>query len=224
MKTELRGFLERSVACASRGTALLLTVLAATLASLGLCSAAAAHADGLELCAGYATCAAGGFTTHDYEYAAADSWWSMYPGDNCTNYAAYVESEVYGVSTPDYLLGDGGQWGERAALEGVPVDDTPSLGAVAVWTADAPGMGGYGHVAVVEAVAADGSSIEVSQSGMGSAEDGYNWERISKDSPSWEPWPSNFIHFSGPAVPDTLPQAGRRIAGAELVVPGASAA
>jgi len=56
----------------------------------------------------------------------------MYPGDNCTNYAAYVESEVYGVSTPDYLLGDGGQWGERAALEGVPVDGTPSAGAVAV--------------------------------------------------------------------------------------------
>ena len=145
----------------------------------------------------------------------------MYPGDNCTNYAAYVESQVYGVPTPDYLLGDGGQWGDRAALEGVPVDGTPSVGAVAVWDADAPGMGGYGHVAVVEAVAADGSSIEVSQSGMGTADNGYDWQRISRDSPSWEPWPSSFIHFSGLAVPDTLPQAGQRIAGAQIVVPGA---
>jgi surface antigen len=222
MKAELWGFLERSVACASRGTALLLTVLAATIACLGLCSAATARKDGLEMCTGYAGCSTGSFGTHDYEYAAADSWWSMYPGDNCTNYAAYVESQVYGVSTPDYLLGDGGQWGERAALEGVPVDDTPSVGAVAVWDADAPAMGGYGHVAVVEAVAADGSSIEVSQSGMGTADDGYNWERISKDSPSWEPWPSSFIHFSGSAVPNTLPQAGQRIAGAQIVVPGAA--
>jgi surface antigen len=222
MKTELRGFLERSVACASRGTALLLTVLAATLAGLGLCSAVAAHADGLELCAGYATCAASGFTTHDYEYSAADSWWSMYAGDNCTNYAAYVESQVYGVPTPDYLLGDGGQWGERAALEGVPVDGTPSVGAVAVWDANTPGMGGYGHVGVVEAVAADGSSIEVSQSGMGTADDGFDWQQISKDSPAWEPWPSSFIHFTGPAVPDTLPQAGQGIAGAQIAVPGAA--
>ena len=221
MKTDLRGFLERSVVCAARGTALLLTVLAATLACVGLCSAAAARADGLELCTGYAACSTGRFSTHDYQYAAADSWWSMYPGDNCTNYAAYVESAVFGVPTPDYLLGDGGQWGYRAALEGLPVDDTPSVGAVAVWDANTPGMGGYGHVAVVEAVAADGRSIEVSQSGMGTADDGYNWERISKDSASWEPWPSSFIHFSGPTLPNTLPQAGQRIAGAEIVVPGA---
>jgi surface antigen len=174
----------------------------------------------LELCAGYATCSTAGFSTHDYEYAAADSWWSMYPGDNCTNYAAYVESQVYGVPTPGYLLGDGGQWGYRAAAEGVPVDGTPSVGAVAVWDADTPGMGGYGHVAVVEAVAADGSYIEVSQSGMGPANDGYDWERVSRDLSSWEPWPSSFIHFSGPGIPDTLPGAGLRIAGAELMVPG----
>jgi surface antigen len=221
MKTELQGFLERLVACASRGTALVLTVLAATLAGLGLCSAAAARADGFELCTGYAACSTNGFSPHDYQYAAADSWWSMYPGDNCTNYTAYVESQVYGVPTPDYLLGDGGQWGYRAALERVPVDGTPSVGAVAVWDADAPGMGGYGHVAVVEAVAADGSSIEVSQSGMGAADDGYDWQQISRDSPAWEPWPSSFIHFSGPGVPDTLPRAGQRIAGAQITVPGA---
>ena len=220
MKTVLQGFLERSVACASRGTALLLTVLAATLAGFGLCSAAAARADGLELCAGYAACSTGGFSTHDYQYAAAVSWWSMYPGDNCTNYAAYVESQVYGVSTPDHLLGDGGQWGEQAALEGVPVDDTPTVGAVAVWGADTPGMGGYGHVGVVEAIGPDGNYIDVSQSGMGTANDGYNWERVYRSGSSWESWPSSFIHFAGSGTSAALPHAGSRMSGAELVAAG----
>ncbi len=221
MKTELQGFLEQSVAAVSGRTAVLFTVLSALILGLGLCSAAAARADGLELCAGYTDCTAAGFSTHDYEYAAGESWWSMYPGDNCTNYAAFVESQVYGVPTPLLELGDADQWGERAAEAGVPVDATPSVGAVADWGADAPGMGGYGHVAVVEAVAPDGSYIDVSQSGMGAADDGYDWERIYRDGSSWEPWPNSFIHFSGPAIPGTLPEAGLRIAGAEIVVPDA---
>ena len=91
----------------------------------------------------------------------------MYPGINCTNYAAFVESQVYGVPTPGVLMGDAYQWADRAAEAGIPVDDTPTVGSVAVWGADAPGMGGYGHVAVVESVGPDGSYIDVSQSGMG---------------------------------------------------------
>ncbi|HEX3802985.1 MAG TPA: CHAP domain-containing protein [Solirubrobacteraceae bacterium] len=220
MKTELQAFLEQSVAAVSRRTAVLFTVLAAVLLGLGLCSAAAARADGLELCAGYAGCTATGFSTHDYEYAADESWWSMYAGDNCTNYAAYVESQAYGVPTPGIELGDADQWGVRAAEAGIPVDATPTVGAVAVWGADAPGMGGYGHVAVVEAVAPDGSYIDVSQSGMGTSDDGYDWEQIDRDGSSWEPWPGSFIHFAGPAIPGTLPQAGLRIAGAGIAVSG----
>lgn len=205
---------------ARRVAALLAGVLAA--GGCSLCFSAAARADTSELCAGYAGCTAAGYTTHDYEYAAGEMWWSMYAGDNCTNYAAFVESQAYGVPTPDILLGDGGQWGERAAEAGIPVDGTPSVGAVAVWDADAPGMGGYGHVAVVEDVAPDGSYIDVSQSGMGSAEDGYDWERIYRDGGSWEPWPSSFIHFAGPGIPGTLPPVGLRFAGAGIVQPGAA--
>ena len=221
MKIELQDFLKRSVAGAPRRTVLLISVLIATFYGLGL-SAAGAQPDGSDLCAGYAACSVGSFTTHYYEDSAADAWWRMYPGDNCTNYAAFVESQVYKVPEPDLLLGDGGQWGYRAAADGVPVDDNPSVGAVAVWDEGTPGMGGYGHVAVVEDVAPDGSYIDVSQSGMGSAQDGFDWERIYVDGGSWEPWPNSFIHFAGAAIPGTLPtRAGMHIAGAGLELAGA---
>ena len=144
----------------------------------------------------------------------------MYPGINCTNYAAFVESQVYGVPTPSLLMGDAYQWGDRATEAGIPVDQTPTVGSVAVWGSDAAGMGGYGHVAVVEAVGPNGSYIDVSQSGMGTQEDGYDWEHIPRTGGSWEPWPSSFIHFAGPGIPGTVPHLGHRIAGAELTMAG----
>ena len=70
-------------------------------------------------------------------------------------------------------------------------------------------------------VAPDGSYIDVSQSGMGSASDGYDWERIYAGGSSWEPWPGGFIHFAGAAIPGTLPtKAGMRIAGVGLQLVG----
>jgi surface antigen len=220
MKIELQDTLKRSVAGAPRRTAFLITVLIAAFSGLGLI-ATAANADGFDLCSGYAACSTAGFTTHYYESSAGESWWRMYPGDNCTNYAAFVESQVYEVPEPDFQLGDGGQWGYRAAEYGIPVDQTPTVGSVAVWDEGTPGMGGYGHVAVVEDVAPDGSYIDVSQSGMGTSDDGFDWERIYASGGSWEPWPSSFIHFAGAAIPGTLPShAGMHIAGAGLLLAG----
>ncbi len=144
----------------------------------------------------------------------------MYPGINCTNYAAFVESQVYGVPTPRLLMGDAYQWGDRATEAGIPVDQTPTIGSVAVWGSDAAGMGGYGHVAVVEAIGPNGTYIDVSQSGMGTQEDGYDWEHISRTGGSWEPWPSSFIHFAGPGIPGTVPHLGHLRAGAELTMAG----
>lgn len=195
-------------------------LLGAVLCALALCFTSLARADPSELCAGYTPCNGPGFTTHGYGHAAGQSWWSMYPGINCTNYAAFVESQAFGVPTPSLLLGDAYQWAERAAATGIPVDQTPTVGSVAVWGADAPGMGGYGHVGVVEAVGPGGTYIDVSQSGMGTADDGYNWERVYRDNASWESWPSSFIHFSGAAIPTALPHAGARVPGAELVAAG----
>ncbi len=196
--------------------ALLLTLLCVALAPL----AGTAQAADSQLCSGYVACNAGTFTTHGYENAAGTSWWSMYAGINCTNYVAYVESQVYGVSRPSLLLGNAYQWAANAAAMGIPVDSTPRVGAVAVWGAGTPGMGSDGHVAVVEAVAADGSYIDVSQSGMALSGDGFDWERVYRTGGSWEPWPSSFIHFAGPAIPGTVPQLGLWMPGAKLAIAG----
>ncbi|HET9094515.1 MAG TPA: CHAP domain-containing protein [Solirubrobacteraceae bacterium] len=197
-----------------------LLLVPALCAVLLLLPARGAGADPAELCAGYAACSLPGFTTHGYPRAAAESWWSMYGGINCTNYAAFVESQVYGVPVPALLLGDAYQWSGRAAQAGIPVDQTPTVGAVAVWGEGAPGMGSDGHVAVVEAIGPGGSYIDVSQSGMGTANDGYDWERVYREGGSWESWPSSFIHFAGSGTPAVPPAAGSRLPGAELVSAG----
>ena len=197
-----------------------LAVVGATLCALSFAFSGVARADNSLLCSGYTPCGAPGYTTHGYQAAANASWWSMYPGVNCTNYAAFVESQIYGVPTPRVLLGDADQWAQRASEAGVPVDQTPTVGSVAVWGSDAPGMGGYGHVGVVESIGPDGSYVDVSQSGMGTADDGYSWERVYRDSSSWESWPSSFIHFAGSGSATALPRSGSRISGAELVAAG----
>jgi surface antigen len=197
-----------------------LAVLGATLCALTLWFSGVARADNSLLCAGYTPCSAPGYTTHGYQDAADQSWWSMYAGINCTNYAAFVESQIYGVPTPSVLLGDADEWGQRAAEVGIPVDETPTVGSVAVWGSHAPGMGGYGHVGVVESIGPGGSYIDISQSGMGTADNGFSWERVYRDSSSWESWPTSFIHFAGSGSSAALPRAGSRMSGAELVAAG----
>lgn len=195
-------------------------IIGATLCAFALWFTGLARADESLICSGYSPCSVAGLTTHGYQNVADESWWSMYPGINCTNYAAYVESQIYGVPTLGLLLGDAYEWSGRASEAGIPVDQTPTVGSVAVWGADAPGMGSDGHVAVVEAIGPDGSYIDVSQSGMGTAGDGYSWERVYRDDSAWESWPSSFIHFAGSGSSTALPQPGSRMPGAELVSAG----
>lgn len=196
---------------------------ACVLASLVLWApgASRASADTSQICAGYGACSVVPLTTHDYQTNADTSWWRMYPGANCTNYAAFVESQIYEVPEPRGLLGNADQWAANAAAQGIDVDATPSIGSVAAWGKGARGMAGSGHVAVVEAVGPDGSYIDVSQSGMHTSADGYDWERIYADGGSWEPWPSAFIHFTGPPARTGFPRPGMRVAGAEITIPGA---
>ena len=85
------------------------------------------------------------------------------------------------------------QWVAAASAHGVLVNHTPTVGAVAVWYGE---MGWSGHVAVVEAVGANVSSVVISQQHM-IITDGYDWVRIYQD-PSknqWQVWPNAFIHF-----------------------------
>ena len=182
-----------------------LSVAASALLTLALLpittSTASATGTSSTLCSGYQGCAQGNFTTHGYQNASGESYWTMYAGNNCTNYVAYVESTGYEVPSPTYSLGNGGQWAMAASEHGVVVNHTPSVGAVAEWNGGASGMPAAGHVAVVEAVGAGASYIVVSQQHM-IGTDGYDWVRIKRASSAnqWEEWPTSFIHFPIPAT------------------------
>jgi surface antigen len=167
----------------------------------------AEHADALPsrtLCTGWARCSRHGYPSYHYQSRGWRSYWRMSAGDECTNYAAYVESVVYHVRTPGYLLGNGGQWAATAAAHGVLVNHTPSVGAVAEWDGGAFGIGPMGHVAVVEAVGRHDSYILISQQHIGAERDDYDWTKIRAHYPAdeWQEWPSNFIHFRIPRRAD----------------------
>jgi len=152
------------------------------------------------LCGSWVKCNMRGYDSYGYGANASRAYWRMSPGDECTNYAAYVESTVYHVPAPSYLLGNASQWPGEAAAHGVPVNHTPSVGAVAVWDAGTFGIGAFGHVGVVEQVGPGDSYIVISQQHMGSPYD-YNWTLIKAHYPAdeWQEWPSSFIHFRIPA-------------------------
>jgi surface antigen len=149
------------------------------------------------LCSGWAGCDSQGYDSYGYASHGYQSYWDMSPGDECTNYVAYVESQVFDAPTPGYLLGNGGQWAVSAAAHGIVVNDVPSVGAVAEWDGGSFGMGPLGHVAVVERVGPDDSYIDISQQNIYTDVDGYDWTRINAGFPasSWQEWPSHFIHF-----------------------------
>jgi surface antigen len=149
------------------------------------------------LCSGWGSCSAQGFDSYGYGQNGWQSYWRMSAGDECTNYVAYVESTVFRAPTPDYLLGNAGQWPASAAANGVVVNDVPSVGAVAEWDGGTYGMGPLGHVAVVEKVGRHDSYILISQQNISSDVDGYDWTRINAGFPAddWQEWPSHFIHF-----------------------------
>src|SRR5579862_3439947 len=150
-------------------------------------------------CDGFAACSVNGYTTHGYPAHEWNSYWRMYAGDNCTNYVAYAESAAFGVPDPGYLLGNAGDWPANAAAHGDPVDDTPSVGAVAVWYGGAPGIGPSGHVAVVEQVGPGGAWVVLSQEHLSSDIDGFEWTQVSRGgvaNDGWESFPDAFIHFN----------------------------
>jgi surface antigen len=155
------------------------------------------------LCGSWSRCDSRGYDSYGYAASEYRAYWRMTPGDECTNYAAFVESTVYHVATPSYLLGDGGNWAYAARAHGVVVNHTPSVGAVAAWDGGMFGIGAQGHVAVVEQVGPDARYIVVSQQHMGGLDD-YNWTRIKAGygPDQWQEWPSYFIHFPIPRRAD----------------------
>jgi surface antigen len=163
------------------------------------------------LCAGYSQCNSGPYTTYNYQNEQNTLYWPDTGSDlvECTNFAAYVESEVYGVATPTYGLGVATDWAGNAADHGVTVNQTPTVGSVAQWYANDQDIGGDGHVAIVQQVGPNDSYIIVSQDNwtVGSGKPTVVWMKIydgELNPAQGEPWPDSFIHFSGTRFPSTV--------------------
>ena len=124
----------------------------------------------------------------------ADQW--GFVQGQCHSWVAYRLNELnateLGGETFDdtYHMPAGDEWGsvwrwDTAAQEaGVTMDDSPTLGSVAWWSADG------GHVAYVEAVNGDGS-IQISEMNA----DFHNGFDFATLTPSGR-WPDKFIHIA----------------------------
>ncbi|MCH9276150.1 CHAP domain-containing protein [Bifidobacterium amazonense] len=83
---------------------------------------------------------------------------NAYAGGQCTWYA-YNRRKEMGIGTPSYL-GNGADWANTAPSYGLRVDNIPQVGAALSFYQGQDGADGtYGHVAVVEAVNADGTIL-----------------------------------------------------------------
>ena len=144
-------------------------------------SGAPALAAGTHLCDGYRECADQGMTASGYAAVNDRSYWRMYPGHNCTNYAAYRMIQS-GLANERPWSGGGNAmyWGGHMSSI---TDSTPRVGAIAWWDDSSPG-----HVAYVEKVISS-SEIIISQDSWGGD---FSWARVTKD----YRWPSGFIHFN----------------------------
>jgi len=161
--------------------------------TLGL---APASATVTTLCTGYSACSKAGMTASGYAGNRDTSWWRMYTGHNCTNYAAYrmVKSGLPNVR-PWSGGGNATYWGtEMASI----TNQTPAVGAVVWWKAGVSPAGSSGHVAYVERVIS-ADEIIVSQDSWGGD---FSWARITRLTKGW---PSGFIHFNDVPLVNTSP-------------------
>lgn len=147
------------------------------------------------LCRGYDGCNQLGMSAAGYRMASGTMWWRMYPGHNCTNYAAYrmVKS---GMPNERPWSGDGNasNWGKANASV---TDSVPAVGAVAWWAANVRPAGSSGHLAYVERVVS-AEEIIVSQDSWGGD---FSWARITRAGGSW---PSGFVHFNDVPLKSTV--------------------
>ena len=170
--------------------------------NLGVRGVSYAPPTGCEPSSGY-SCTSAGYTGTN-----ATGWAARYYGcpyasgcaagtpHNCTLYVSY-RLMLNGVNDPGWS-DNANNWANRANSHHIPVDQIPTVGAIAQW------IGGIGHVAYVEAV--DSSGIILTMDDWSDASitpswpDGYT-ARIHIDTGS-PAWPDNFIHFPGQSTPN----------------------
>ncbi|MCW2750804.1 MAG: hypothetical protein JWR83_1914 [Aeromicrobium sp.] len=142
---------------------------------------APAQAASTVLCSGYSSCASKSYTSYGYSTHKSTSYWQMYTGTNCTNYAAYrlVATNLMANRRPKSGVGNAQDWG--TAMSSI-TDKKPAVGAIAWW-----GKTGH-HVAYIEQVVSS-TEIVVSESNWKGE---FDWRRITSSSG----WPDGFIHFA----------------------------
>lgn len=153
-------------------------------------------------------------TSNAYYYANNPFYQAGYGMPNCTCYAWGRFWELTGGAKPSLSLGDAENWYGYA--DGYTRGKTPKLGAVICWRRGAvhDDSDGAGHVAIVEAINADGSII-TSESGWNSdlfwtshrANDG-NWGQSSAY--TFQGFIYNPIDFDGTGLPNVTPVSGNR--------------
>ncbi len=177
------------------------TVLTTAGTALVALPVAPAEASITTLCSGYTSCAAKGMGNAGYASANRTSYWRMFSGHNCTNYAAYrMVRAGLGSARPWTGGGNATNWGvkEKRLTNGVP-----RVGAIAWWKAGVRPAGSAGHVAYVERVISANEVVLSQDSWHGD----FSWTRITR---SGGGWPSGFIHFRDVAL---RPSTGARISG-----------
>jgi surface antigen len=149
--------------------------------------------------------------------AAQDSLvdpWQFYNRE-CTSWVAWRLNSENGVAFNDYWQGvhwgNASNWKTAAQKLGIPVDNNPTRGAVAWWSAHSAGSS-VGHVAWVQVVGDGAITIEE----YNYLRRGYYDTRTISSSSSM--WPSGFIHIKDTQVRNTAaptvsgtPQVGVRL-------------
>ena len=151
-----------------------------------LVPATPAQASSTVLCTGYTSCSDHGYSHSGYATNKGTSYWNMYTGTNCTNYAAYRLITTNGLpdKRPAPGVGNARDWGTAMASV---TDSTPVVGAIAWW-----GKTGN-HVAYIERVVS-GDEIWVSESNWSGA---FDWRKITRAGGGW---PDGIIHFTSPTL------------------------
>jgi surface antigen len=151
------------------------------------------------LCSGFSACETAPYTDHGWSANYTNSYWAQDSGHNCTNYVAYYEQAVNGMSAskPSWLgTGNADVWASDASAGGVTVSTTPVVGAVA-WWGDYGWNGNDGHVGIVEKVL-DANDIEVSADSYPSGP--FTWVSLNSsnaDTSTALGWPNRFIYAGG---------------------------
>ncbi len=130
--------------------------------------------------------------------ALVDPW--QFYNRECTSWVAWRLNSENQVAFTDYWQGvhwgNASNWRNAARSLNIPVDDNPTRGAVAWWSAGSAGSS-RGHVAWVQTVSDGAITIEeynYLQAGM------YDTRTITRSSSMW---PSGFIHIKDTVVRNT---------------------